>query len=79
MKGSMTSRFKTKCPCCKATVLVDPDRRRILSLGDGADAGDLLENADALLEEEEKQRGASFERAFEEETTKKTPRLEDLL
>lgn len=75
----MSPRFKAKCPCCAKTVLVDVERRRIVSLGDNHDPQDLLQNADALLEEDQERRGAKFERAFEEETTKKQPRLEDLL
>lgn len=75
----MAQRFKTSCPCCGKTVLVDADRKRIIPLSSGEEGENPLERAQELLESDEEKRHAKFERAFDEEQNKDLPNLEDLL
>jgi len=75
----MTLRFKTSCPCCGKTILVDADRKRLIPLGSGGDSDNPLDHAQELLEGDEVKRKQSFNKAFDEEQNKDLPRLEDLL
>lgn len=75
----MTMRFKSSCPCCGETILVDADRKRLIRLGSSDAGANPLDRAQELLDGDEAKRKQSFDKAFDEEKNKDLPRLEDLL
>jgi hypothetical protein len=72
--------FWAKCPCCGEKLIVDMRLRRI----DAAETrkakrSTILDEAGETLEKDEEKREDSFEKAFDEETQRKKPSLDDYL
>lgn len=74
----MSRRFKTKCPCCQKTILVDAERRQVIALGD-ATGEDSFEAALDELSEQEQKRKTRFDKALEDEARKDKPSFDDFL
>jgi hypothetical protein len=72
--------FYARCPCCGEKLAVDTKQRRL----DAADKSKaqpsaLLDQAPEVLQRDDAKRKSTFDQAFDEETRKKKPTLDDLM
>lgn len=75
----MKNKFYASCPCCGEKLRVDVALRRLETADSSKRDPSLLESPDAVLEQDEGRRKESFDKAFDEETTKDKRSLDDLL
>ena len=68
---ALKSEFETACPCCRATLVIDTNLRRIIRHVEPP-SGDMPELSDAhrLLDEQAKRRGDIFQQSVAAERTR---------
>ena len=69
--AKLKSEFEVECPCCRATLVIDTNLRRVVSHHEPA-RGDKrsLDDAQALLAAEAARREAQFNESFHAERTR---------